>query len=53
MKKVILFGLGLLAFAACNKQEQNGNVHLTGDIKGLSQGKLFIKKLQDTRNNFV
>ncbi len=48
MKKVILFGLGLLAFAACNKQEQNGNVHLTGDIKGLSQGKLFIKKLQDT-----
>ncbi|AWM12980.1 DUF4369 domain-containing protein [Flavobacterium sp. NRK F10] len=48
MKKVILFGLGLLAFVACNKQEQNGNVHLTGDIKGLSQGKLFIKKLQDT-----
>lgn len=48
MKKVILFGLGLLVFVACNKETPQGNVHLSGDIKGLSQGKLYIKKLQDT-----
>lgn len=48
MKKTLLF----LAFAglliACNKNESKGNLHLTGEIKGLKQGKLYIQKLNDT-----
>lgn len=49
MKKLLLFGVGLLTLIACNKNETpEGNLHLTGNVKGLSQGKLYVKKIEDT-----
>ncbi|VXC18275.1 conserved hypothetical protein [Flavobacterium sp. 9AF] len=49
MKKILLFGIVLFTVLACNKNETpEGNLHLTGNIKGLSQGKLYIKKIEDT-----
>ena len=49
MKKTILFIALITLLIACNKNENNkGNLHLTGEIKGLKQGKLYIQKLNDT-----
>lgn len=50
MKKlfVALATLALIA-TACNKEEHgDANVHLTGNIKGFKQGRLFIKREVDT-----
>jgi len=49
MKKTLLGLLGVALFASCaeNKSEDL-NLHITGDIKGLKQGKLIIQKLKDT-----
>lgn len=49
MKKlvVLLFAVGIL-LACQNKENKEGNLHLSGNIKGLKQGKLYIQKLQDT-----
>ncbi|KIX19757.1 hypothetical protein SY27_16995 [Flavobacterium sp. 316] len=49
MKKLLLLGVGLFALVACEKKETpKGSLHLTGNIKGLSQGKLYLKKIEDT-----
>lgn len=49
MKKILLLGIGLLTLIACDKKETpEGSLHLTGNIKGLSQGKLYIQKIKDT-----
>ncbi|NHN26232.1 DUF4369 domain-containing protein [Flavobacterium jejuense] len=49
MKKLLLFGVGLFTLIACNETETpEGILHLTGNVKGLSQGKLYIKKIEDT-----
>ncbi|WP_130734368.1 DUF4369 domain-containing protein [Flavobacterium sp. J27] len=49
MKKVLLFGLGLLSLISCNENDApKESLHLTGNVKGLSQGKLYIKKIEDT-----
>lgn len=49
MKKLLLLGLSLFAVVACNDSDSNNsNLHLTGNIEGLSQGKLYIQKIQDT-----
>lgn len=49
MKKLLLLGIGLLTLIACDKKEApEGSLHLTGNIKGLSQGKLYIQKIKDT-----
>lgn len=49
MKKILLLGISLMTLVACKKEDsKSGNLHLTGDIKGLSQGKLYIQKIQDT-----
>ena len=49
MKKFLLLGLSLFAVVACNDSDSNkSNLHLTGNIEGLSQGKLYIQKIQDT-----
>lgn len=49
MKKLVLALFAISAIVAC-KQEENTdtNVHISGNIKGLSQGKLFLQKLQDS-----
>lgn len=49
MKKIILFIALVSSLIACNKNENDkGNLHFTGEIKGLKQGKLYIQKLNDT-----
>jgi hypothetical protein len=49
MKKFLLLGLSLFTVIACNDSDSNNsNLHLTGNIEGLSQGKLYIQKIQDT-----
>jgi len=47
MKKIILLLVIVLATLSCSEKEK-GNVHITGEIKGLSQGKLYIQRLKDT-----
>lgn len=49
MKKILTIGIIAASILACSKKENhNGNVYLTGNIDGLSQGKLYIQKIQDT-----
>ena len=49
MKKFLLLGLSLFTVVACNDSDSNNsNLHLTGNIEGLSQGKLYIQKIQNT-----
>lgn len=48
MKKSILAVLGVLVLAACSKTESNENVHITGNIKGLKNGTLYLQRIVDT-----
>lgn len=49
MKKILLLIACVSILAACNSNEnKKGNLHLTGEIKGLKQGKLYIQTLNDT-----
>lgn len=50
MKKLLLLGVGLLVLISCKQEEETLEevLHLTGNVKGLSQGKLYIKQQQDS-----
>ena len=48
MKKSIFAILSLLLLYACNKQESKTNLQLTGTIKGLKKGTLYIQRVVDT-----
>lgn len=48
MKKTIIAFTALLLVFACNKTEQKGNLHITGNIKGLKKGTLYIQRIVDT-----
>ena len=48
MKKTILALVTLLIISACNKNDSKTNLHLTGNIKGLKKGKLYIQRVVDT-----
>ncbi|MFD2909721.1 DUF4369 domain-containing protein [Flavobacterium ardleyense] len=50
MKKIGLALLAVVVLASCEKKETvaDANVHITGDVKGLSQGKLYLQKIEDT-----
>lgn len=48
-KKLIALALVIISLVSCNKKDSDGkNLHLTGNIKGLSQGKLYIQQVQDS-----
>lgn len=49
MKKSIIaiIAIGLLA-VSCDKKESTDGLHLTGNIKGLKEGKLYIQRYNDT-----
>ena len=48
-KKLIALALVIISLVSCNKNDNDGkNLHLTGNIKGLSQGKLYIQQVQDS-----
>lgn len=49
MKKTIVLLAALSVFVACQKEEKtDANLHITGNIKGIKQGKLYIQMLQDS-----
>jgi len=48
MKKTIIAFVTLLLLSACNKNESKTNLHLTGNIKGLKKGTLYIQRVVDT-----
>jgi hypothetical protein len=48
MKKSILAVFTLLLLASCNKEVSKTNLHLTGNIKGLKKGILYIQRVVDT-----
>ena len=48
MKKTILALLVLAVITSCNKTDSKGNLHITGNIKGLKKGTLYIQRIVDT-----
>ena len=48
MKKSIIVIVALLLLSACNQNETKGNLHITGNIKGLRKGTLYIQRVVDT-----
>ena len=48
MKKSIIAFVTLLLLASCNKKESKTNLHITGNIKGLKKGTLYIQRAVDT-----
>ena len=50
MKKIFLAVITAITLISCNDKDVNAdaNVHITGDVKGLSQGKLYLQKIQDS-----
>ena len=48
-KKIVLAIIAVITLIACNKESaSDANVHITGDVKGLSQGKLYLQRIQDS-----
>jgi hypothetical protein len=48
MKKSIVIVFTLLLLVACSKEVSKTNLHLTGNIKGLKNGTLYIQRVVDT-----
>ena len=48
MKKSIVIFFTLLLLVACSKEVSKTNLHLTGNIKGLKNGTLYIQRVVDT-----
>jgi len=45
----ILFAVAALAIISCTDEKKaEGNLHITGNVKGLKQGKIYIQKISDT-----
>lgn len=48
MKYFIVTLFTIVTLSSCSKKESNGNLHITGNIKGLKKGTLYIQKIVDT-----
>ncbi|MGA9637384.1 DUF4369 domain-containing protein [Flavobacterium sp.] len=48
MKNLIIVFTSLFLITSCSKKETKSNVHITGTIKGLKKGTLYIQKIIDT-----
>ena len=48
MKKSIVLFFTILLVASCSKEVSKTNLHLTGNIKGLKNGTLYIQRVVDT-----
>lgn len=48
MKKITTAFIALSLLVACNKKKAIGNTHITGNIKGLKNGTLYIQHIVDT-----
>ena len=48
MKKSIIAFVTLALLASCSKKESTDSLHITGNIKGLKNGTLYIQRIVDT-----
>src|SRR6478752_5556433 len=48
MKKLIITGLSMFLLFACGEKKSNKNLHISGNIKGLKKGTLYIQRFNDT-----
>ncbi|WP_306353514.1 DUF4369 domain-containing protein [Flavobacterium sp. '19STA2R22 D10 B1'] len=48
MKKSIVALLTLFLIIACNSDKKDKNLHITGTVKGLKKGTLYIQRFQDS-----
>lgn len=48
MKKSIIAFAAIALLASCSKKESADNLHITGNIKGLKKGTLYIQRVVDT-----
>jgi hypothetical protein len=48
MKKSIIALVAIAVLISCDKKESTDGLHLTGNIKGLKEGTLFIQRVVDT-----
>ena len=48
MKKTIIAFLSIATIIACSDKKSETNLHISGNIKGLKKGTLYIQKLVDT-----
>ncbi|MBF7090583.1 DUF4369 domain-containing protein [Flavobacterium sp. ALJ2] len=48
MKKTIIAFVTLVLLTSCSKNESKTNLHITGNIKGLKNGTLYIQRVVDT-----
>ena len=48
MRKLIIVLLSIVVFASCSEKKSTKNFVLTGNIKGLKKGTLYIQRINDT-----
>ena len=48
MYKIFIAVLSLTVLISCGEKKAEGNLEITGNIKGLKKGKLYIQKVEDT-----
>src|SRR6478752_5803782 len=48
MRNTIVALLAILSLSACNEKKSDKNLHVTGNIKGLKKGTLYIQRIVDT-----
>lgn len=48
MKKLFVILFGVATILSCNNDKKLGNTQITGEIKGLKQGTLYIQQLKDS-----
>lgn len=48
MKKSIFALVAIILITSCSKKESKGNLQITGNVKGLKEGTLYIQKVVDT-----
>lgn len=48
MHKILFAALSLTVLLSCSEKKNEGNLEITGNIKGFKKGKLYIQKIEDT-----
>lgn len=48
MKNAVIALFSVFLIISCSKKEADKNLHITGNIKGLQEGKLYLQKIVDT-----
>ena len=46
MHKILFAALSLTVLISCSEKKNEGNLEITGNIKGFKKGKLYIQKIE-------